>query len=115
MEQRPIYLARIRKLTQDDNDPPEHTVRPVVMLTRKEILPAMDSVTVVGITRTVRNLSTEVPMHEGNGLDRLPCVINAYNVYTIKRRNLVSAVPIGHLDAAQEAQLVEAFRQAFGF
>jgi mRNA interferase MazF len=95
---RPIHIAQLDK------------ARPVVVLTRELVRPHLSRVTVAPITRTVRGLSTEVPVGPANGLDH-PSVISCDNVVTVP----VSALgrQIGFFLPAQEPALSEAIRAAF--
>lgn len=95
---RPIYTARLDK------------VRPVLVLTRELVRPHLSRVTVAPITRTVRGLSTEVPMGPTNGLDR-NCVVSCDNVVTIPKSDL--GREIGYLLPDQEQALAAAIRAAF--
>ena len=87
---RPILTARLDK------------VRPVVLLTREQVVPFLSRVTVAPITSTVRGLSTEVSVGPANGLDQ-ESVISVDNVATIDRTSLGPI--IGYLNQQQERDL----------
>ena len=53
---RPIHLATLDK------------TRPVLVLTREQVRPFLNSITVAPITSTIRGLSTEVAVGTANGL-----------------------------------------------
>lgn len=95
---RPIHTARLDK------------VRPVVLLTREQVVPYLARVSVAPITSTVRGLSTEVTVGTANGLDR-DSVISLDNVATIDRHTLGPV--IGYLTASQERDLARAVVAAY--
>ncbi|MBR7743980.1 type II toxin-antitoxin system PemK/MazF family toxin [Phycicoccus sp. BSK3Z-2] len=84
--------------------------RPAVVLTRAAARAAMTKVTVAPITSTVRGLSSEVPVGPANGLDH-ECAVALDNVVTVPADRLGRVV--GHLTAAQEAQLARAVVLAY--
>lgn len=93
-----IWLARLDK------------TRPVVVLTREEVLPVRGLVTVAPITSRIRGLTSEVPVGTRNGLDH-DCVINLDLIVTIPRASLLR--PLGMLLDDQEPLLTRAFHTAF--
>jgi mRNA interferase MazF len=95
---RPIHAARLDK------------ARPVLILTREVVRPHLTRVTVAPITRTIRGLSTEVPVGPANGLDQAS-IISCDNILTVP----VTALgrQLGFLLADQETALAEAIRAAF--
>jgi mRNA interferase MazF len=95
---RPIHVAQLDK------------ARPVLVLTRELVRPHLTMVTVAPITRTVRGLSTEVPVDTANGLTG-PAVVSCDNITTIPAE--VLGAQIGVLLDYQEAGLGEAVRAAF--
>ena len=84
--------------------------RPAVVLTRAAARAAMTKVTVAPITSTARGLSSEVPVGPANGLDH-ECAVALDNVVTVPADRLGRVV--GHLTAAQEAQLARAVVLAY--
>lgn len=96
---RPIHVAALDK------------PRPVLVLTRELVRPHLRRVTVAPITTTIRGLSTEVTVGLVNGLDR-ESVVSCDNVVTV----LESALDrhVGYFFPAQEGDLAEAVRAAFG-
>lgn len=84
--------------------------RPALVLTREAARGAMTKVTVAPITSTVRGLSSEVPVGPANGLDH-DCAVALDNVVTVPTTALGRT--IGHLTAAQEAQLARAVVLAY--
>jgi len=61
--------------------------RPVLVLTRPNVLNAMDKVVVASISTVRRNLASEVLLTEAEGLPR-PCVVSFDNLHTVDRRLL---------------------------
>lgn len=95
---RPIHVAHLDE------------ARPVLVLTRELVRPHMTSVTVAPITRTIRGLSTEVPVDAANGLEQ-PSVISCDNITTIPASAL--GTQIGVLLDPQEPGLSAAIQAAF--
>lgn len=85
--------------------------RPTVIVTRDRAIPYLANVTVAAITRTVRDLPTEVPVGPAQGL-RDDAVANADNLFTIPKA--VLGARRGALDAEQTRRLNEALRLALG-
>jgi mRNA-degrading endonuclease toxin of MazEF toxin-antitoxin module len=70
--------------------------RPVLLLTRSEVLDARSLVTVAEITTSIRGLAAEVEIdHIGLGLDR-PSVINCDGLHTVAQASLTG--PIGRVE-----------------
>lgn len=62
--------------------------RPVLVLTRPEVIEVRALVTVAEITTSIRGIASEVEFdHHGSGLDR-PSVINCDGLHTITRTSL---------------------------
>ena len=95
---RPILTARLDK------------VRPVVLLTREQVVPYLSRVTVAPITSRIRGLSTEVAVGPVNGLDQ-DSVVSLDNVATIDRDTLGPI--IGYLTLSQERDLARALLTAY--
>jgi len=85
-------------------------LRPVVLLTREEVVPYLARVSVAPITSRVRGLSTEVSVGSANGLDH-ESVISLDNIATIDRATLGPIV--GYLTASQERELAAAIVAAY--
>lgn len=94
----PIWLATLDK------------ARPVLILTRREVVEVRSRITLAPITTTVRGLSSEIDVGVANGLDRA-CVVNLDSINTVSRAVLIR--PIGALLAHQEVQLTRALHAAF--
>ena len=84
--------------------------RPVVVLTREPVRPAIRRVTVAPITTTIKGLSTEVSVGPDNGLDQ-PCVVSCDNIITIDKAAL--GHHLGFLFERQETELTAAIVNAF--
>jgi len=66
--------------------------RPVLVLTRPEVIDVRDLVTVAEITSSIRGLAAEVGLdHDGTGLDERS-VINCDGLHTITRSSLSTFV-----------------------
>ena len=95
---RPIHLAQLDK------------VRPVLVLTRDEVRPYLNAITVAPITSTRRGLSTEVEVGPQNGLDH----------HSIVSCDAITTLPVGQLGRVvgyllphQELELSAAVAAAF--
>ncbi len=64
--------------------------RPVLVLTRSEVIDVRALVTVAEVTTSIRNIAAEVEFdHEEAGLDR-PSVINCDGLHTITKASLTT-------------------------
>jgi mRNA interferase MazF len=64
--------------------------RPVLVLTRPEVIDVRVLVTVAEVTTSIRGIAAEVDIdHEGAGLDR-PSVINCDGLHTITKASLTT-------------------------
>lgn len=73
----------------------EDKARPVLVVTRDEAIGVLDAIMVAPITRTVREISTEVSLNADDGLTQ-PCAANFDNLQLIRKSHLinrVSAIP----------------------
>jgi mRNA interferase MazF len=61
--------------------------RPVLVLTRADIIPVLNTVTVAPITRTVRGVPSEVTVGEESGLKE-PSAINLHHLVTVPKSGL---------------------------
>lgn len=82
-----------------------------MIITRGGAIPAMRSVTVAGITSTIRGLSTEVVVGRAEGLAH-DSVVNCDNLYTLSKAGLGRYR--GSLDPAKAARLNDALAIALG-
>ena len=89
--------------------PPPVGNRPVVILTRDAVVNSIGGVVVVLVTRTVRQLRTEVVLGRRQGLP-VQCVANFDNILTVPRHRLIR--PMGACDASKIAELNQAIKAA---
>lgn len=85
--------------------------RPGVILTRDRAIPLLANVVLAGVTGTIRDLPTEVPLGKEHGLAR-ECVINCDNLFTIPKSALGRRR--GELDQEARARLRDALMIALG-
>ncbi len=83
--------------------------RPVVILTRDTVLHSIGSIVVALVTRTVRDLPTEVVLGRRQGLP-MRCVANLDNILTVPRHRLERLM--GACDASKVGELNEAIKVA---
>lgn len=96
-----IWLARVGRKT-----------RPVLILTRPEVIHVRKLVTVAEITTSIRGLAAEVELdHKDCGLDHAS-VINCDGMHTITRSSLTSRV--GKVDEVTMSQVCRAVSYALG-
>jgi mRNA interferase MazF len=69
----------------------ERKRRPVLVVTRSHAIPVLNAILVAPVTRTVRNVSTEISLDEQVGL-REPCVASFDNLQRISRSDLTQRV-----------------------
>lgn len=85
--------------------------RPVLVLTRDEVLDVRANVTVVEITTHARGLAVEVRVDETSGLD-VASVVNADGLHTISQRRLTRRV--GAVDEETLEDVCHAVHAALG-
>ena len=86
--------------------------RPVLLLTRTEVLDARSLVTVAEVTTTIRGLAAEVDIDHGEvGLDR-PAVINCDDLHTVAQASLTG--PIGQVGHDTMERVCSAISYALG-
>jgi len=61
--------------------------RPVLIVTRSEVIGLLDGIVVAPVTRTVRNIPTEIPLGEEEGLTA-ECAASFDNLQRIRRSAL---------------------------
>lgn len=69
--------------------------RPILVLTRTLLLGHLATVTVAAVTRTIREVASEVVLDEQHGLPAR-CAVNLHNVFTLRRDDLgayIATVP----------------------
>jgi len=86
--------------------------RPVLVLTRSEVLDVRSLVTVAEISTSARGLAAEVAIdHVAVGLDD-PCVVNGDGLHTVAQTTLTTRV--GELDDASLGRVCSAVHYALG-
>lgn len=86
--------------------------RPVLVLTRPEVIEVRDLVTVAEVTTAIRGLAAEVEVdHVEVGLDR-PSVVNCDGIHTVAQATLTG--PIGEVDADTMRRVCSAVTYALG-
>lgn len=78
-------------------DVPGDKVRPVLVLTRERFIPPLNAVLVAPVTSRVRDIPTEVPLSEADGLPQ-ECAANFDNLFTLRRdrlRERIAVLPVG--------------------
>ncbi len=81
--------------------------RPVLVLTRSDMVPVLNTVTVAPCTRTVRGVGSEVVVGIECGL-KVPSAINLHHVVTVPKaglRRFVGTVPPAALAQVRSALL----------
>jgi mRNA interferase MazF len=86
-------------------------VRPVLVLTRQEVIALLHTVMVAPITATIRGAPSEVPVGVGEGLKH-ESAVNLDHVQTVERSRLVGYV--GHLSSQKMRQVCRALAVATG-
>jgi mRNA interferase MazF len=69
----------------------EEKRRPVLIVTRTEAVPVLTAIVVAPVTRTIREIPTEIALGETEGL-RVECVASFDNVQRIRRSALTQRV-----------------------
>ena len=86
-------------------------IRPVVVLTRQEVIGLLHTVMVAPITSAIRGTPSEVPVGVPEGLKH-ESAVNLDHVQTLDRSRLVGYV--GHLGAAKMLEVCRALAIAVG-
>lgn len=85
--------------------------RPVLVLTRQEVIGLLHTVMVAPITSTIRGAPSEVRVGVAEGLKQ-PSAVNLDHVQTVERSRLVGYV--GHLTAEKMGEVCRALAIATG-
>lgn len=85
--------------------------RSVVILTRDSALEFLGEVTVAPVTSTIRDIPSEVPLSEADGMPR-PCAVNLDHVQTVSKGKLGTLITT--LRADRMTQVRQALRFALG-
>lgn len=81
--------------------------RPILVVTRDHAVEVLNRIIVAPVTRTVRNIETEIPLGVDNGLD-VECVAAFDNLQPIRRSSLTTRV--GRLHSDQRDEICRAIR-----
>jgi mRNA interferase MazF len=84
--------------------------RPVCVLTRDAAIEVLSAITCAPITRTIRNIRSEVEVGPDEGLPE-PSVITCDDLITIPT-TLFDAAPVGRIDLTARIRLDQALRYA---
>jgi mRNA interferase MazF len=90
---------------------PEEGRRPALILTRAEAIPFLRKVLVVPATRTRRDIPSEVPLDEEDGMPTA-CVLSFDNVRVVPKAMLTER--LARLGVERMAQVCAALRSATG-
>ena len=85
--------------------------RPVVVVTRDEVLDVRANVTVAEITATVRGLAVEVPIDPDSGIDQAS-VVNCDGLHTVSQRRLTQR--LGSVDDGTLEEICQGVTAALG-
>jgi mRNA interferase MazF len=83
--------------------------RPVVVITRDEVIPVLRNVLVALVTRTVRGIPSEVQLSEDDEMPR-ECAVSLDNLRTVPRSLLTERIT--KLDAAKMNEVCRALTAA---
>ena len=86
--------------------------RPVLILTRQEMISHLNTVTVVPVTRTIRGVPSELLLSQEEGLKER-CAANLHHLNTVPKNQLKKF--IGTLHPTKMEELKEALLFALGF
>ena len=86
--------------------------RPALILTRNEAIPELNAVTIVPITTTVREVSSQVVLTEADGMREI-CAVNLDWIQTVPKNKLGSYIT--HLSDERMQEVLAAIKFAFGF
>jgi mRNA interferase MazF len=85
--------------------------RPVLVMTRDPVADRVGAVVVAACTRTIRGLSSELPLGPGDGMPE-PCVAMFDNLHTVRREQFRR--PITRLSAAKMSDACRVLARALG-
>jgi len=86
--------------------------RPVLILTRTDLISQLNVVTIAEITTTLRDNDSEVWLNESDGM-REDCAVNLTNLQTVAKNKIGSYIT--HLSAERMREVREAIEFAFNF
>lgn len=86
--------------------------RPVLIITRDEALPELNSITVIPTTTTLRDIPSQILLNEEDGVVET-CVLNIDWIQTIPKDKLSGFIT--HISDERMREVFEAVKFAFGF
>jgi mRNA interferase MazF len=86
--------------------------RPALILTRTEAVAELNTVTIIPITSTIRDIDSQVFLDKSDGMDK-ECVVNVDNIQTVSKQRIGAYVT--HLSNERMNDVFEAIKFAFGF
>lgn len=86
--------------------------RPVIVLTRNAAIPVLTAVVVAPLTRTIRDIASEIRLGPQEGLPE-ECVAACDNIATLAKERF-DAEPVGVLDHTRDPELDASIRFALG-
>ncbi|MDQ3062340.1 MAG: type II toxin-antitoxin system PemK/MazF family toxin [Acidobacteriota bacterium] len=86
--------------------------RPVLILTRTDLISQLNVVAIAEITTTLRDNDSEVWLNESDGM-REDCAVNLTNLQTVAKNKI--GLYITHLSAERMREVREAIEFAFNF
>ena len=88
-------------------EPPNRKRRPVLVVSRDEVIPVLNNVVVVPVTSTIRSIPTCIPVGPGEGIDH-DSVASFDNIAAVPKS--VLTLRLGRLDEPGRLQMCDALR-----
>jgi mRNA interferase MazF len=85
--------------------------RPVVVISRQDVINLISTVLVAPVTSTVRGLPSEVPLDVADGM-KGPCAVNLDHVHAVRKTDLSRCVAT--LDPSRMTEICRAMSVAIG-
>ncbi len=90
-------------------EPPNLKPRPIVLLTRDEVIPHLNQLIAAPITRVIRSIPTEVDLDRDDGMPT-ECVVSLDNLISVRPAFLTDRITA--LSPTRMAQICRALRHA---
>lgn len=90
-------------------EPPNLKRRPVVVLTRDEVIPHLNQIIAAPVTRVIRSIPTEVDLDTDDGLSA-ECVVTLDNLVSVRTAFLTERITM--LSPGRMSQICRALRAA---
>lgn len=84
--------------------------RPVLILTKDELISQLNQITVAQVTTTIRGIDSEVLIDESDGMPE-ECVINFVSLKTVEKRKISKVIT--HLSTERMREVREAIEFVF--